>query len=158
MDPITAFGIVSGGVQTLDIITKTVHGLWMLQNKFADADHTIHSLKTLLTTIKCSISQLRELARRQPSGSPHHVDYLEGLNVAVEGCKTIAEVLAEEVTKLTGSVSSNDNTRLGLRARVKTIWNEALMKDYEARLQAQVSALHLLLQVGQWFVFSAALS
>lgn len=152
MDPISAFGIVTGAIQTIQIIGATLQGLRTLQGKFSEAESTIHSLIVQLLTIKHAISQLHEWAKYRAETS-EHPDYLDGLDTAIDGCRMSMELLSEETSKLTGASTPNeDSLRFGTRARLRVVWNEPLMKDHEQRLQSQVLALNFLLQVCQWFV------
>lgn len=149
MDPVTAFGLVSGGVQLAQIITQTVAGLATLRGKFNNADLTIRSLIGELTTIKSAITQLEDWAKYNARDSPEHNEYDEGLGVALEGCRAIMEVLSEDVSSLTRGSMAEFPT-VGFRTRVKVVWNDDLMKGHQERLHAQVLALQLLLQACQW--------
>ena len=152
MDPISAFGIVTGAIQTIQIIGATLQGLRTLQGKFSDAESTIHSLIVQLLTIKHALNQLHEWAKYRTEVS-EHPDYLDGLDIAVDGCRMSMELLSEEISKLTrATTSAEDGSRIGTRARLRVVWNDPLMKDHEQRLQSQVLALNFLLQVCQWFV------
>lgn len=152
MDPVSAFGIVTGGIQTVQIIALTLQGLWVLRGKFTDADRTINSLIGQLKTIQSAITQLHDWAKSTARGSPQHDDFLDSLDVAVDGCHAVMEVLSEEVARLAHDIPNSDTGPLGIRARMRIVWNEPSMRDHEQRLQAQVLALQLLLQVCQWCV------
>lgn len=158
MDPASAFGIVTGSIQTVQIIAQTLQGLWVLRGKFTDADRTINSLISQLKTIQSAITQLHEWAKSTTRGSPQHDDFLDSLDVAVDGCHAVMEVLSEEVAKLTHGIPNFDTGPLGIRARMRIVWNEPSMRDHEQRLQAQVLAMQLLLQVCQWCVLVPVIS
>lgn len=142
----SAFGFLSGGLQVVQIIGQTIAGLASLRGKYRDADLTIRSLIGELTTIKSAITQLHDWATYNSQSSSRNEEYVEGLDVALDGCQAVMEVLSEEVAALT----REDNSILGFRARVRVVWNEEMMKDLENRLHAQVRALNLLLQACQW--------
>ncbi|PGH00121.1 hypothetical protein AJ79_08304 [Helicocarpus griseus UAMH5409] len=147
MDPASAIGVVGGAIQITGLITKTIHGLYTLQGKYRNADITLTSLITQLSTIKAAVTQLHDLAQYNPNGTPKHPEYIDGLDVALDGCTAIMDVLSEEVAQLTQASSNYDPSQpLGLRAKMKAIWNEDLMRDHSDRLHAQVLALQLLLQ------------
>lgn len=148
MDPVSAFGLVSGGLQVVQIITQTVAGLATLRGKFNSADLTIRSLIGELTTIKSAITQLEDWARYNACEAPEHNEYDEGLNVALDGCRAVMEVLSEDISSLTKSAAGEGS--VGFRTRVRVVWNDEAMKDHQERLRAQVLALQLLLQACQW--------
>ncbi|PGH14768.1 hypothetical protein AJ80_05812 [Polytolypa hystricis UAMH7299] len=151
MDPASVFGIVGGAVQIAQIITQTVQGLSTLKGRFENADLTIRLLIGELSTIKSAITQLHELLEYTSDDAPSHPDYRDGLEASLEGCQTIMDVLSEEVEKMTkGLVSDSELTRpLGIRARIRVVWNDETMKDHHQRLHSQVLALQLLLQACQ---------
>ncbi|KAJ5612350.1 hypothetical protein N7510_005544 [Penicillium lagena] len=147
MDPVTVFGIISGGVQVAGAILSTVDGLNKLLGKFNDADLTIGSLIRELKCIRTALTSLREWAETNARG-PTPEEYLEGLTVAMDGCQTVMEVLEEDVSTLVRGTHYDGAMRF--RTRVKVMWNEEAMQAHQGRLHAQVLALQLLLQVCQW--------
>lgn len=151
MDPASAFGTVTGAMQTVQIIGSTVQGLRALQGKYADADMTIHSLIVQAATIKSAITQLQEWATYNSSRA-EHPDYLDGLDIAIDGCKTSMECLFAQVSKVTSVLDGREMPDLRVTARMRAVWNDHLMRDYQQRLQSQVLALNFLLQVCQWCV------
>ena len=151
MDPISAFGIASGALQTVQIIGSTIQGLHTLYGKYTEADLAIYSLISELSTIESALSQLHAWAERDVHGFLEHPDYRQSLDVSVQGCRAIMQVFSDEVGKLLRGVE-RDGGELGFGARMRIIWNGELMNEHHARLRAQVSALNLLLQVCQWCV------
>ncbi|EGD94571.1 hypothetical protein TESG_02083 [Trichophyton tonsurans CBS 112818] len=148
MDPASAFGIVTGAMQTVQIIGSTVQGLRALQGKYADADMTIHSLIVQAATIKSAITQLQDWATYDTRRA-EHPDYLDGLDIAIEGCKTSMECLLAQVSKVTSVLDAREMPELRVAAKIRAVWDDHLMQDYQQRLQSQVLALNFLLQVCQ---------
>ncbi|EEH22878.2 hypothetical protein PABG_05089 [Paracoccidioides brasiliensis Pb03] len=147
MDPVSIVGVIGGAIQITTLITKTVHGLSTLHGKYRNADFTLNSMIVELLTIKAAISQLDELAKYNSNGTPKHPEYIDGLDVAIDGCTAVMDVLSEEVAQLTQAPSDDEEAQpLRLCAKVKVLWNEGLMKEHAQRLHAQVLALQLLLQ------------
>lgn len=153
MDPVSAFGVVSGAFQVAQIITQTAAGLWSLREKYAHADLTIRSLVGELTTIKSAITQLDDWARLQNTRSTavtaEYTEYDEGLNVALDGCRVVMDVLSDEVASLTRGAAGTD-AHIGFGTRLRAMWNEDVMRGHQERLRSQVVALQLLLQACQW--------
>lgn len=148
MDPVSAFGLVSGVVQVLQAIGSTVHGLNQLYGKFRDADLTIHSLIQELNCIGTALTSLKEWTRINSANGPQSEEYNQDLAVAMEGCRVIMEVVSHDVSDLVRSSQIDGIT--GLRARMRVVWNEETMRGHQEKLHAQVNALQLLLQVCQW--------
>lgn len=148
MDPVTAFGIVSGGIQVVQAITSTVHGLNQLYGKFKDADLTIQSLIQELICISTALTGLKEWTRTNSTDGPSSDEYNRALAIAMEGCQVVMEVVSLDVSRLVQGIHEERIT--GFRARMRIVWHEATMKGHQEMLHAQVSALQLLLQVCQW--------
>lgn len=148
MDPVSAIGLLSGVFQIAQFIKDTAGGLAQLYGKYSHADLTIQSLIGELTIIRSAITQLHEWATYnvRDSAEPEFVD---GLEVALDGCRAVMEVLSDEVSALTKGVSLNGNG-VGFRTRVKVVWNEESMREHQERLRVQVQALQLLLQACLW--------
>ncbi|KAL4877668.1 ankyrin repeat-containing domain protein [Aspergillus karnatakaensis] len=135
MEPISAFGLISGAFQVGQVITETLAGLASLRGKYMNADLTIETLEQQLTTIKAAITHLEDWTSARLRDSP--AEYNRSLDVALDGCRTVMEALSEEVIVLTQGTSSSDN---GI---------EDVMKGHQDRLHSQVIALQLLVQACQ---------
>lgn len=147
MDPASVFGAFSGGIQILQAITSTVYGLKNLHGKFRDADLTIQTLIGELSSIRTALTGLQEWSRALHNG-PTSDEFGRDLAVAMEGCHFIMDILSRDVTDLVQSTQSDGG--IGLRTRMKAVWNDDAMKGHQEMLRAQVHALQLLLQVFQW--------
>lgn len=167
MDPLSA---VSSAFQIAQVTTQTIHNLAILRGRYKHADLTIRSLIGELSTIKSAVMQLDDWTRTSTStstslspgnsnsnsngngnsnGNPiTGSEYGSSLTVALDGCRAVMDVLGDEVNALAQSTA--DGTVVGFRTRVKVVWNEDLMRDHQARLQAQVLALQLLVQACHW--------
>ncbi|KAL4801707.1 ankyrin repeat-containing domain protein [Aspergillus unguis] len=146
MDPISAFGLISGAFQVGQVITETLAGLASLREKYIHADLTIGTLEQQVRTIKAAIAQLEDWTRARRRESP--AEYHRSLEVALDGCHTVMKALSDEVVVLTQDSSSNE-LGIGFRARVRVLWREDVMRGHQERLHSQVVALQLLVQACQ---------
>lgn len=150
MDPASAFGLISGGIQVLQAIGSTVHDLNQLYGRFKDADLTIRSLIQELNCIGTALASLREWIHLNNSIHPQPEEYNNDLAVALEGCRVVMDVVSHDVSDLVQSTHGDQLAVTGLRVRMRIVWNEETMKGHQEKLRAQVVALQLLLQVCQW--------
>ncbi|KAL4789925.1 hypothetical protein BDV19DRAFT_394606 [Aspergillus venezuelensis] len=146
MDPISAFGLVSGAFQVGQVVTETLAGLARLREKYQHADLTIRALEKNLKTIEAAIAQLEDWTKARLRDSP--AEYNRSLDVALDGCRTVMDALSNEVLLLMQGESSNEAI-IGFRTRMRVVWREDVMKGHEDRLRSQVVALQLLLQACQ---------
>ncbi|KAH2198167.1 hypothetical protein KXW59_004345, partial [Aspergillus fumigatus] len=148
MDPFTWIGAISGVLQIAQVISQTTAGLVKLKGRFSNADLTIQSLIGELSIIESALTHLEDWAKFNARVTTKSEEYIEGLNVALDGCRAVMEVLSEEVASLVQNITGQDSI-VGFRARVKVVWNEDVMRGHQERLHAQVVALQLLLQACQ---------
>ncbi|KAL5047863.1 hypothetical protein BDW71DRAFT_36533 [Aspergillus fruticulosus] len=146
MDPVSAFGLISGAFQVGQVITETLAGLASLREKYQHADLTIGTLEQQLRTIRAAITQLKDWARVERRESP--AEYNRSLDVALDGCRMVMEALSDEVLVLTQRASSTE-TGIGFRNRMRVLWREDVMRGHQERLHSQIVALQLLVQACQ---------
>lgn len=149
MDPLSWLGAISGVLQITQVISQTAIGLSKLKGKFSNADLTIQCLIAELATIKSAVTHLEDWAQFNARDTTESEEYIEGLSVALDGCRAVMEHLGEEVASLTQTITGQD-TVIGFRTRARVVWNEDVMRGHQERLHAQVVALQLLLQACQW--------
>ncbi|MCJ1307442.1 hypothetical protein MMC25_001088 [Agyrium rufum] len=141
MDPCSVIGVVSSGLQIVATITSTIKGLSDLKVKYSEADQSIRLLIRELSTIKAGIGIIHDWAENDLVMSPDQPALVEALEVAIDGCREAMDALSEEVAQLVGSVAAES---IGFRTRTRFIWNETSMREHQARLNSQVSALDFL--------------
>lgn len=150
MDPVSAFGLFTGAVQVLQAIASTVSGLRQLTGKLREADLTIQSLIQELHCIRTALTSLKEWLHihRNDRDDRKSAELDHDLAVAMEGCRTVMDILSYEVFELVQGVE--EGSGFGFTTRMKVAWNDESMKGHQEKLRAQVQALQLLLQVCQW--------
>jgi hypothetical protein len=155
MDSTSVDGTTPVGYRIVQLIGQTIAGLaTLLRGTYRDADQTIRSLISELTTIQSAITNLDVLSRDRWFNSSHCTEYDEGLNMALDGCKAIMEVLSGEVAAFVPDDRIDENVAINMRTWPRATWNESLMGEFQVRLQAQVPALQLLLQARKWYAMS----
>ncbi|KAJ5713524.1 uncharacterized protein N7483_010705 [Penicillium malachiteum] len=146
MDPVSAFGVVTGGFQVLQAIASTVQGLKQLYGKFKDADLTIWALICELNSIRTALTALEAWSPAYYHGS-NADEFSRNLAMTREGCYFMMNILSQNVADL--QQGAQPDTGMGLRIRMKVVWNDEMMKEHQGMLRGQVQALNLLLQVYQ---------
>lgn len=150
MDPCSAIGVISASLSIVTTIGSTVKGLADLRNKFISADQSIRSLITHLSTVKAALNLIHDWAENDLVVSPTQGEFVDVLDVAINGCRETMDALAEEVADLVGSsAASSAAEKIGFRTRTKFVWNEGTMAGHQNRLQSQVAALQFLVTAMQ---------
>lgn len=147
MDPLSIFGGLSGGIQVVQAIASTVHGLRQLYGKIRGAEFTIQSLIWELTSTKSALLGLQEWSHNHYHGAGS--DRVgEGLAMTLDNCAQVVDVLSIKVADLIQDFQSGEG--MGFRTRVKAVWNEEMMKGHQDMLRGQVQALQMFLHLFQW--------
>lgn len=153
MDPISAIGVISASLSIVTTIGNTMKGLAELRNKFISADQSVRSLITQLSTIKAALNLIHDWAENDLVVSPTQSEFVDVLDVAIDGCRETMDALAEEVANLVGSSAATSAAeKIGFKTRTRYVWNEGTMMGYRDRLQSQVTALQFLVTAVQRLV------
>lgn len=146
MDPISFIGTLASAGTIVVAITKCAHTLARLRGRFQQADITLRLLLAELSAVKAALVQVEDWANYNASNSPVNENLASGFSESLDGCQLAMDLLGEEVARLAAGFTDNEDD---FGARMKTVWNEASMKDHQQRLHGQIAALQLLLQAVQ---------
>jgi hypothetical protein len=148
MDPLSIAGLVGA---LIPLCVKVTHTLHDVKTKYSQANLTISTIISECSVIATALTQMDEIAKRDPSGLSSRLDpntsHLgASIELALGGCSITLAVLNEEVVKLTGIEKVGFLRR---RSKAKYLWNEGGMKELLTTLRGQQSALHLLITAVQ---------
>ena len=153
MGSVAVAGLASAALQITVCIGSAIQGLHSLKGKFQDGDNTLRLLINQLSTIKGSVSQIRDWAEFNSDDSPKVPELMHGLRVALEGCQAAVDLLSQQVKDLTGEPTPLDSlpSQIEMKNGGNITWNDATMKEHQGRLSGQILALQLLITASQWY-------
>jgi hypothetical protein len=157
MGSVAVAGLASAALQITGCIGSAIQGLHSLKGKFQDADNTLRLLINQLSTIKGSVSQIRDWAEFNSDDSPKVPELMHGLRLALEGCQAAVDLLSQQVKDLSSEPTPLDSlpSQIQMKNGGKITWNDATMKEHQGRLSGQILALQLLITASQWYKFFA---
>lgn len=143
MEALTIVGAVAACAQLVDLATRVTANLGSLKRRWVDGAQSLQLLIAKLSTVRAALAQIKDWADFNASTSPGGAEMVENLRAAMGACQAIIEMLDSEVTLLL------NETRV---PRLRQLFSESTMKEYESRLNSQVAALQLLLTAAYWCV------
>ena len=160
MGSVAVAGLASAALQISACIGSAIQCLHSLKGKFQDADNTLRLLINQLSTIKASVSQIRDWAEFNSDDSPRVPELMHGLRVALEGCQAAIDLLSQQVKDLSIDPTPLDSlpSQRGINNGAKITWNDATMKEHQGRLSGQILALQVLITASQWYRLFASIS
>jgi hypothetical protein len=144
MDPVTILSIASAAGSLAfkcGTIVQTLHGL---RDKFKQAELTILSVIQDCRTIELAWSQIQKWAADNFDVDDEHDDLAERLQLSIYSGQLFMAELGKDLASL-----KNIPKHSTLRRRTKIVWNESMLRVHQDRLQRQMCALTLLLEVIQ---------
>jgi len=140
----------------MSVIAACLHAakdLYELRSRYSDASITITAIYSESMIISASLSQvqgllLRDALQRKP-------DLRSAFDTALTGCMVVFSCLDDEVRGLIGKAASGSD--LDRMDRVRIVWKEDRMKELLQQLRGQQTALLLLIQGLQMYVYARRL-
>ena len=146
MDPASC--IISFGVLAYQI-GATLQRLNALKSRFDSADLTISLLVGRLSVIRQSLIDIGHWSEDGSDGKPSQSsEFKDALNISLQGCHALLQCLDCRIDGIFRGSST-----FGSWQRGKFVWKADILKEFEGRLDSEISALKLLLTSYQWFVY-----
>lgn len=127
--------IVSLTGACLTLVMRTAKDLNDIVSKFRNVDHKVTLIEAQLNTITATISRLKDWLKTQQQIS--HGIYSD-LSGAIGACTTV-------VSQLNGYITSLGKGRF--KSKVKWVWEDSSLSEYQSALASQIAALGLFLNV-----------
>ena len=143
MDPVSIFALAHTVLSIVSVIAKNINALSTLQAKYRNADLSVFLLIGQLSTLKAALGQISEWIKIEDlTAQSEHLQLVEDLNVALDGCQILISILDDRVNQLANKESSDS---LKVRGKIVFLWEEQELNVYVTHLNNQVNALTLLL-------------
>jgi len=146
---------------TANIITltatclKTTKALSDLRSRYKHAQATISGLSTESTLICAALSQIQSVFLQRSDAIATQLRSRSQLfttfDTALTGCSVVFAVLDDELQLL---LRYGDNHEIGWVEKAKLLWKEDSMIESLRQLRGQQTAINLLLQVLQMYLYS----
>ena len=143
MDPVSIVALTHTALSIVNVIAKNINALSILQARYRNADLSVFLLIGQLSTLKAALGQISEWIKVEGlAAQSEHLQLVEDLNVALNGCQILISILDDRVNQLANKEDSNS---LKVRGKIVFLWEEQELNVYVTHLNNQVNALTLLL-------------
>ncbi|OAL44979.1 hypothetical protein IQ07DRAFT_487362, partial [Pyrenochaeta sp. DS3sAY3a] len=126
-------------------VAKTLHDIHSAWNR---APRTISTLCSQLKLTSASLMQIQSLLLRDTSNITRRRDVVDAFDTALTACLVLSTWLEKYMQNITKGVLDETTTR-SWKEKLRMLWNEAEVKEILEQLQAQQSAISLLINMLQ---------
>ncbi|KAJ8069479.1 hypothetical protein OCU04_003132 [Sclerotinia nivalis] len=141
MDPVSIVGLTGSALNTGKVIANLLKSLITLRSKYKTASLMVSLLIGQLTTIKAALNEVSDWIATSLQGLAEHEQLIDDLNISLESCHIIILILDDRVTQL----ARNCMEGLNFEGKIKFLWDESEMGEFNDHLNSQINALNLLL-------------
>jgi hypothetical protein len=149
MDPLTITGAVAACAEIITLVGKVTTNIASLKARWTDGARSLQLLIAKLSTIRAALTQIKDWSDYNAASSPQGEDMKDNLHIAMEGCQVIMEALDVDIASLLGD---------SMVSRLRQFFFDSKLRDYEDRLESQISAPNLLITAAYWCVCFAVLA
>ena len=141
MDPLSALGMASSVFALVGVVTKIIHYLDTLVEKWQEAAFMIWSLRTQVESFKGALEELHNWMVTEFRHTSNSDLFVQKLDLSLEACSRLLCALEQKVRILSTSPEKPSK-----RDKTVLLWTESKIKEISDSLQCQANALMLLLQ------------
>jgi hypothetical protein len=162
MDPISVISLASSIAGLIDITSRSIVALLSLQSRYSRFGLKITQIAGQLSTLKAALKKIKDLIEISHDNILYkgetHIFALDDeqlvcdLVLSIDCCESIIKVLDGQLSRFQLTSPSQSSGLSNVRTKVKFLWEEGEIDDYQGMLNHQINALNLLLTVTRWFV------
>lgn len=145
MEPASIIGLTGSVAGILDILARSLTGLFSLVNRYKQAALTIQLIASQLSAVRSSLSQLLEWIRLAPSDLESNEVLLGDLHTSISTCELLVTTLDSEIQE----VYSHNNADPKIFRKLMLAF-DTTGRERQMQLNHQVTALTLLLEAIKW--------
>ncbi|KAF5134139.1 hypothetical protein E5D57_004771 [Metarhizium anisopliae] len=143
MDPLTIIGAVAACSDIIKIIVRITSNLSQVRSRWAEGGRPVQLLAQKLSTIRAALTEIETWAEFSLRSNPRGESLSQWFKIAIDGCQAVMQALDQDILALVGD-------SVGSRLRQFFLDTNSSLKEHDARLQSQISALQLLLTAAYW--------
>jgi hypothetical protein len=140
MDPVTILSTIGTCMSIAKLTVSGLHSLCELKQKYDDVDLSVNGIVFKLQSIEFSLSLLENWAR-DGKGRDADAKLVKQLELSIQSC---VAVISGIHTKATAGAEAT-----GMKDKLRFLWNENTVRDFERDLDSQITAFNFLLTTTQ---------
>ena len=137
-----AIGAISGAITVISGVTKLSKNLNEIRDKYQNVALNTTLVASQLSTIRAALEAIADWRSTADASSQYSKQLDEDLAVSLNCCAILVSVLNSKL--------GESGFRPGMKAKIRHLWLEDVLKEYLSNLEGQVRALQLLLTIFQW--------
>ncbi|OKL58089.1 hypothetical protein UA08_06817 [Talaromyces atroroseus] len=159
MDPISVISLASSIAGLIDVTSHSIISLLNLASRYSRFGLKIRQIAGQLSTLKAALKKIKDLIEishdevpRKNGAAVFALDDEQlvcDLLLSIDCCESVIKVLDEQLSRFQLSSHSQSSGLSDVRSKVKFLWEEGDMNEYQGMLNNQINALNLLLTVTQ---------
>jgi hypothetical protein len=135
-DPISIIGAIAAYAEIVKIIVRISKNVASLRSRWSEGARSLQLLVQKLSAVRAVLTEIEDWKNFSLESSPVGKSLSDGFDVAIDSCKTVMDALDREIVSLTGD---------SVASRLRQFFLDQSLKEYDIRLQSQISVLQLLL-------------
>jgi hypothetical protein len=144
MDPISILSVVGSSLSITKVTISGVQQLSQLKERYDNVPLRVSGVITKLQLISFSLSTLDSWAKARQGSNTENLDLVVQLEASIKSCESVISCIH---VKVSGAIAKENTWE-----RVKHVWNENTIRNFENDLDHQINALQLLLHTAQLYV------
>lgn len=139
-------GTVSAIVGLIAVLGKMANTLSSFRSQWRDADLAVLTFETQLIAMRGAFTKIEQWAASiDPSSDPPHHQLIIDLDRCVQSCSLLLAKLNAEISQFV-----NLENKLDTMNKLKLVFNTKGLQDVQKMIEAQTTALTLLLTACNW--------
>lgn len=162
MDPVSVISLATSIAGLIDITSRSIAALLSLKSRYSRFGLKISQIAGQLSTLKAALKKIKDLIEinhdnilRKGETQIFALDdeqLVFDLVLSIDCCESVIKVLDEQLSRFQPTSPSQLSGLSNVRTKVKFLWEEGDLDDYQGMLNHQINALNLLLTVTRWLV------
>lgn len=164
MDPISVIGLAGSIGGLIDITTRSILALLDLQGRYSDFGFKISQITAQLSTIRAVLKRIKDIFEISDEdilpNKTHIIPFADDELVLdfyepIKHCEILIQRLDEQLNRFQPIYPSQSSRLNNARTRLRFLWDESEIDQYQTMLNNHISVLNLLFTVTRWFVISS---
>ncbi|KAK8031386.1 hypothetical protein PG990_001120 [Apiospora arundinis] len=142
MDPISIFQVVGTAVSLSEVVVKSLVKLNSIRTRYHKCPLLVSTMIGQLYIVQSALNRLSAWNNPEQTQDPRHQQLGSQVGNSLDSFKTLVLALQQHLDRFEATTT----LEMGVKKKLRFLWNEKDMSEYSILLDRQVNALTLLLQ------------
>jgi len=146
MDPFSIFHVVGTAVSLSDVVIKSLVKLNSIRTTYHKCPLLVSTMIGQLYIVQSALDRLSVWNKPQQDRDPRYQQLGLQIGNSLDSFSTLILALQQQLDRF----EATEPVEMGVKKKLRFLWNEHDMSEYSILLDRQVNALTLLLQALEW--------